>query len=266
MENNILATNHIILCGLVPNLINFVLPLRSKYLGKYPPIVILHSKEPTEKQWTQIAYFPEIYYVKGTAMNKKDLFRANIMKASKVVILTPNVEEVTKKHHHDETERKRDRHHEESQENSNSQKLTRDEEDLLDARTIFKYKCVKKIRPEIPIVTELVCPQNLVFILPQPKDYAIMRKYGFAQTPTFASGEIYISSVIDSLICQAYYNSALITVLHQLLVGNINYAGSKKKDEFSEIKTSNLYHLPVSKAFIVRIINYFVKFFFYLID
>ena len=250
MENNILATNHIILCGLVPNLINFVLPLRSKYLGKYPPIVILHSKEPTEKQWTQIAYFPEIYYVKGTAMNKKDLFRANIMKASKVVILTPNVEEVTKKHHHDETERKRER----------------DEEDLLDARTIFKYKCVKKIRPEIPIVTELVCPQNLVFILPQPKDYAIMRKYGFAQTPTFASGEIYISSVIDSLICQAYYNSALITVLHQLLVGNINYAGSKKKDEFSEIKTSNLYHLPVSKAFIVRIINYFVKFFFYLID
>lgn len=63
MENNILATNHIILCGLVPNLINFVHPLRSKYLGKYPPIVILHSKEPTEKQWSQIAYFPEIYYV-----------------------------------------------------------------------------------------------------------------------------------------------------------------------------------------------------------
>lgn len=64
MENNILATNHIILCGLVQNLINFVLPLRSKYLAKYPPVVILHSKEPTEKQWSQIAYFPEIYYVK----------------------------------------------------------------------------------------------------------------------------------------------------------------------------------------------------------
>lgn len=49
MENNILATNHIILCGLVPNLINFVIPLRSKYLSKYPPIVILHEFKPTEK-------------------------------------------------------------------------------------------------------------------------------------------------------------------------------------------------------------------------
>ena len=64
MENNILATNHIILCGLVPNLINFVMPLRAKYLVKYPPIVILHVKEPSEKEWNQISYFPELYYVK----------------------------------------------------------------------------------------------------------------------------------------------------------------------------------------------------------
>jgi potassium large conductance calcium-activated channel subfamily M alpha protein 1 len=213
----------------------------------------LHSKEPTEKQWTQIAFFPEIYYVKGTAMNKHDLFRANIVKATKVVILAPNVEEVTRKHHQG-VDHKMDQNNEESEGDKNSQKLTRDEEDLLDARTIFKYKTVKKIRPEIPIVTELVCPQNLVFLLPHPKDYAVMRKYGYAQTPTFASGEIYFSSVIDSLICQAYYNSALITVLHQLLVGNINYS-SKKKDEFSDIKTSNLYHLPVSKAFIVEIMG-----------
>lgn len=251
MENNILATNHIILCGLVPNLINFVLPLRSKYLGKYPPILILHSKEPSEKQWTQIAYFPEIYYVKGTAMNKKDLFRANILKAAKVVILAPNVEEVKRKNNHEDRQENRDNTEEYDENSSNSRKLTRDEEDLLDARTIFKYKTVKRIRPEIPIVTELVCPQNLVFILPHPKDYAVMRKYGYAQTPTFASGEIYFSSVIDSLICQSYYNSALIMVLNQIIVGNINYTASKKKDEYSDIKTSNLYHLPVSKAFIV---------------
>lgn len=74
----------------------------------------------------------------------------------------------------------------------------------------------------------------------------------FLKTPTFASGEIYFSSVIDSLICQAYYNSSLITVLNQLLVGNINQPSNKKKDDFSEIKTSNLYHLPVPRAFKVK--------------
>jgi hypothetical protein len=46
LEKNILAIDHIILCGLVPNLINFVVPLRAKYLNKYPTIVILHEFEP----------------------------------------------------------------------------------------------------------------------------------------------------------------------------------------------------------------------------
>lgn len=94
MENNILATNHIILCGLVPNLRNFVLPLRAKYLEKYPPIVILHVNPPTEKQWNQVSFFPEIYFVKGSAMNTKDLIRANILSANKIVILSPEVDEV----------------------------------------------------------------------------------------------------------------------------------------------------------------------------
>ena len=51
LEDSILAMNHVILCGLVSNLINFVLPLRAKHLTTYPPIVILNDHEPTEKQW-----------------------------------------------------------------------------------------------------------------------------------------------------------------------------------------------------------------------
>jgi hypothetical protein len=57
MENNILATNHILLCGLVPELLNFIQPLRAKYLDKISPIVIfswykkviLHTSDLTEK-------------------------------------------------------------------------------------------------------------------------------------------------------------------------------------------------------------------------
>jgi hypothetical protein len=41
-------------------------------------------------------------------------------------------------------------------------------------------------------------------------------------------------------------------VLNQLLVGNINQTSNKKKDDFSDIKTSNLYHLPVPRAFKVE--------------
>lgn len=94
MENNILATNHIILCGIVPNLLNFVQPLRAKYLQNYPPIIILHPNTLEEKEWNQIAYFPQIYFVKGNGMNQRDLLRANIKHAKTVVLLSPNSTEV----------------------------------------------------------------------------------------------------------------------------------------------------------------------------
>ena len=42
LQNNILANNHIILCGMVHNLMYFIMPLRAKYLPIYPTIVILH--------------------------------------------------------------------------------------------------------------------------------------------------------------------------------------------------------------------------------
>jgi len=171
MENNILATQHIILCGLVPNLRNFVLPLRAKHLDKYPPIVILHVHPPTEKQWNQVSFFPEIYFVKGAAMNTKDLLRANIHQANRIVILSPEVDEV--KHFTSFNENPTANAHE-----KDGKKLTRDQEDLLDAKTIFKYKAINKLRPDIPIVTELVSPQNLGFFIGNPKDYATMKKYG----------------------------------------------------------------------------------------
>jgi hypothetical protein len=92
MNGNILATNHIILAGLVSNLHHFVIPLRSKYLNKIPPIIILNEDKPDHKTWSPISYFPEIYYVKGSALNEKDLYRVNISKASRVVILSNRIE------------------------------------------------------------------------------------------------------------------------------------------------------------------------------
>jgi len=84
--------NHIILCGAADNFLNFITPLRAKYLEKYPPIVLLNEIEPTEKAWNLVSLFPDIYYVKGTALNERDLIRANIEKASTIVILASEQE------------------------------------------------------------------------------------------------------------------------------------------------------------------------------
>ncbi len=45
----------------------------------------------------------------------------------------------------------------------------------------------------------------------------------------FASGEIYVSTMLDSLICQAYYNPFITSILYQLIMGNAFETHSQKK-------------------------------------
>lgn len=52
LKDSKLAENHIIICGMVENIKQFVIPLRAKYLHDPSPIVILHDELPTPKQWS----------------------------------------------------------------------------------------------------------------------------------------------------------------------------------------------------------------------
>lgn len=63
MENSKLAENHIVICGMVENIWHFVMPLRSENCQNQSPIVILHEEIPTAKQWQQLSYFSQIYFV-----------------------------------------------------------------------------------------------------------------------------------------------------------------------------------------------------------
>jgi len=86
------------------------------------------------------------------------------------------------------------------------EKQSADEENLLDAKTIFKYNIIKKKNPKVRVVTELINQDNIAFLLEDPLLYHFLREYDFDQTPVFSSGEVYLSSLMDSLVCQAYYN------------------------------------------------------------
>jgi hypothetical protein len=76
---------------MVENIKHFVMPLRAEHLLDPSPIVILHDEELTAKQWQQLSYFTQIYYVRGSPLNESSYDRVNIMKAKQVVILTSSV-------------------------------------------------------------------------------------------------------------------------------------------------------------------------------
>jgi len=51
------------------------------------------------------------------------------------------------------------------------------------------------------VVTELVNEDNIAYLLNNPLLYSLLSDYQFDQTPVFASGEVYLSSLMDALVC-----------------------------------------------------------------
>ena len=111
------------------------------------------------------------------------------MKAKQIVILTPNIGQ------------KKNKNKTDTEKDVEPDKDANDEENLLDAKTIFKYNIIKKKNPKVNVVTELINNYNIAYLLDNPLLYPFMNEYGFDQTPVFASGEVYLSSLMDSLIC-----------------------------------------------------------------
>lgn len=104
----------------------------------------------------------------GSPLKLQDLDRACITKANALVILQKNQED----------------------ENISS---------MVDADTIFIYKTVKLLNPNINIITELASISTISFLQLSRNNY--VQKYGWSVSEPFASGEIYVSTMLDTLIC-----------------------------------------------------------------
>jgi hypothetical protein len=80
-------------------------------------------------------------------------------------------------------------------------------DEIMDANSIFIYKTIKKTNPHIQILTELVYNTNIAFLVPKKNDL------NYVFSTLFAAGEVYISSIIDKLTAQAYYNPYIVTLV-----------------------------------------------------
>jgi hypothetical protein len=181
--------NHIVVCGIHSSIQHFILPLRAKYLQNQQQDIVIITPVQTipTSIWDTISRFPRIYLVNGSPLLVEVLRKAQIHKADKAVILG-----------HDPT----------------TNKINEMSEEMLDAQSIFIYKAIQKCNPRLQILTELSFSSNIDFLL---KNSGQQIEHHF-QT-LFAAGEVYISSIIDTLTAQAFYNPNIVTILQQLLVG-----------------------------------------------
>ena len=235
-------SNHIIICGLHPALVHFILPLRAKYLQEdaLKWIVILAPSLP-QHLFEAFTKFSRIIFIQGSPLLPENLFRANILNADKAVILSSGQSKANKQisisQLHDS--------------NFNSYS----EEQMLDAETIFIYKAIKKCNKNIQIMTELICTNNIEYLLSTSNLQQLFYKQDnqspqYEFTPLYASGEVFTPSIIDRLTCQSYYNPHIVTILNLLLSGEkVKHSlKTKKLEEFYSISNSNLYLVKIPDA------------------
>ena len=254
MEHVPNVKDHIIICGICHNMIDLIKPLRSKNFPKniLPTIVILSKDLPDKKLWNTIAYFENIYLVKGDAIEKSDLKKAGIKTAKYVILLAPSINEIsnfTESQRLKHSENNNNNSSEDDEENTERKNLSREEEFLLDSQTILKYNQISKINKDIFCVVELINPKNVLFL--NNKNRRNNDEYTFIQsglsidaTASFAAGEVYYSNIMDNIITQAYYNPSLLSVLKKLIVGEemqTNLKSEKIIGKYIDVPSGCLY-------------------------
>ena len=226
IRNSTVYRNHIVVCGTHPSLYYYILPLRARYLGRENlKYVVILTQDMPKDLWDSISRFENIILINGSPLNVEDLYRANIEYADKAVIL----------------------------ENEQS-KSSSSNNQMVDSETAFVYKAIKKCNPNIQIMTELVFDTNIEFLLTKSELAKLNTKEGisYESTSVFSAGEVYVSSIIDTLTCQAYYNKHIVTIIHQLLTGGKNASNSTLRSicENVGLKSSNLWQMPIPEKFI----------------
>jgi hypothetical protein len=216
-----ILAQHIIVCGLIQNMKNLILPLRACSMkNQQHPILIIDKEDHIPSEiWKDIQYFPDVYYMQGSPIKSKDLHRACIKKAKAVIILSKN------QNYHD------DNHNE-----------------MVDADTIFIYKAIRNENRNVLIIADLASINTIAFI--SSNDNINYKKQGYRLSEQFAVGEVYTGSMLDTLMCQAFYNPYITEILQQLILGSASFDYSPhliKKLHERKITQSTLYLLDISE-------------------
>ena len=204
---------HVIICGMSPNIKNLILPLRTRdKLNHFPILIINKDEHIPEDIWNDIHYFPHIYYMQGDPIKNEDLKKARISKAKSVVILS-------------------------------NYKF---DDSIIDADSIFIFKAIKKETTNTLIIADLISAKSIEYLSDITEQE--IDDTGYWLYKSFSAGEIYISSMLDTLICQAFYNPYILNIISQLMLGESAFKFpieiSNRLNQMKYLKSSlNLYRV-----------------------
>eukprot|EP00667_Euglena_gracilis_P001623 EG_transcript_1623 len=193
---------HIVVTGDVFPLFPFLLPLRCKTGERHYPILFLYSHFP-ESEWADISLFPHVYVMIGSITQARDLRRASIPTAYRVLILSthgtlgqgppPTV-------------------HNELLEDTNAVMGLLAIEEVQDWSSFQAYASAATLT-----VVELRHRRSLMLLKPQMLLDSVTVPAHFNFAPRFAAGLALTHDFADAFMAGTVYNAHLPEIINQLL-------------------------------------------------
>ena len=201
-EDHVILYAHV---GTFAAIAHFAAPLRRKAIktDKLQKIIVIVPEQPDSLAWSKVCKFSHIYVMIGHAYDSKVLRACRIEHAQSAVVL------------------------------ATSQVSTReDAEMVIDTDSIFSFQNMKRMAPDLNVVVELIDPSNVAFMIPA-LHWSSSENF---MAPPFAAGYVYTSAMLDTIVCQSYYNPNLFSILRSLLGGSeqtvIRYNRDAANDKF----------------------------------
>lgn len=176
-------SNHVIIIGMKPYMRDIIRILRQKSLPRVIPILILYDQLQYTSELQYIAQYQSVYIFKELEFKASFFSKCRLDKALGVILLR----------------------------NSSSLNSL-----FADGESIFIYNQLKRLNPDICIVSEFSNISSLNFIMKAKS--SLMSHFGHQVSPQFASGEIFFKNFFDSLIVQTVYHPNIISIILKLLI------------------------------------------------
>jgi len=209
---------HILICGPLNDLAILVHSIRQDPVRSNQQIIVLNATHAQEDKIRIEGIFHNLHVMHGVCTNEADLERAGFAKADRVIVLSNHV-----------SDRSTD----------SSASETQTGVSLDDAAVLVS---MSPSGDHCPLLTyELVEANNGKYLHPLESISNDLR-HEYSLWSHFAAGRIWPASALDSLICQAYYDQALLVVLEALL---------PRHDEVSsEARRCTIWQIPLPRCLV----------------
>ncbi|KAI3657470.1 hypothetical protein MP638_002733 [Amoeboaphelidium occidentale] len=164
------------------------------------PIVILSPADPSDQQRVMLSKFSDIYVIKGNPMVRKDLSRAGVARCLKAVVL------------------------------ANTAKGKHNPERIADSPSLLTVLNIEAMteKENLFVISEFIHEENIFFIGQSEIQFnkTVKERYDRALLrPAFMSGHVYAQSMLDTVICQNFFNPHMLNIIRHLL-----FSGSFKTE------------------------------------